>query len=161
MKLEEETMARRCPRPDPYEALGIRRDASSADIARAYRRRARELHPDSHPVRSDAADQFHAASAAYELLSDPVRRAAYDQRARPGSPASAAAAPGRSEAEPRTRPAGNADPAPGRFSPPPPTVWAGPVRIEPWPDQPRDAHDDVAVWIADVLQAWARRYRPW
>ncbi len=153
-------MARWCPRPDPYEALGIGRDASCADIARAYRRRARELHPDSHPVRSDAADQFHAASAAYELLSDPARRAAYDQRARPGSPAPAAA-PGRSEAGPQTRPTGNADPAPGRFSPSPATLWPGPVRIEPLADQPRDVHDDVAVWIADVLQAVARRYRPW
>jgi curved DNA-binding protein CbpA len=155
-------MAHRRPRPDPYEALGIGRDASGADVARAYRRRARELHPDSHPVRSDAADQFNAASAAYELLSDPARRAAYDQRARPGSPAAAAAAgPGRSEAGPQARPPGNAGPAPGRFGPPAATLWPGPVRIEPLADQPRDAHDDVAVWVADVLQALARRHRPW
>jgi curved DNA-binding protein CbpA len=160
-------MAHRCPRPDPYEALGIGRDASGADIARAYRRRARELHPDSHPVGSDSAEQFHAAAAAYELLSDPARRAAYDQRARPGSPAPAAAPGlGRREAGPQARPHGDADPAPARFSPPAATLWPGPVRIEPLPAQPRDVDDGVAVWIAGVLQlirqqALATRYRPW
>jgi curved DNA-binding protein CbpA len=155
-------MADRGPRPDPYEALGVRRDASGADISRAYRRRARELHPDSRPADSEAADQFRAAAAAYELLSDPARRAAYDHRAQHSMPAPG---PGRSVAGPQARPP---ELSYGRFSPPPgPAVRPGPVRIEPLWEQSQDEHDDdAAVWLAGVLQlirqqARARGYRPW
>ena len=69
---------RRSP-PDPYAVLGLSRDASSADISRAYRNLARVLHPDSHPADPDAADRLHAVVAAHELLADPARRAAHDR----------------------------------------------------------------------------------
>jgi len=65
--------------PDPYGVLGIGRQASPDEIARAYRRAARATHPDGGG--SDAgAERFQAVSDAFEVLRDPGRRAGYDQR---------------------------------------------------------------------------------
>jgi curved DNA-binding protein CbpA len=63
---------------DYYALLGVARGASAADLGRAYRRAARATHPDVHPDDAVAADRFHAVTIAYETLSDPRRRAAYD-----------------------------------------------------------------------------------
>jgi molecular chaperone DnaJ len=63
---------------DYYEVLGIARDASGADIKRAFRARARELHPDVSAA-PDADGQFREVAEAYEVLSDPDRRATYDR----------------------------------------------------------------------------------
>ena len=62
---------------DHYAALGVSRDASPDEIKRAYRRLARELHPDINP---DAVTQerFKEITAAYEVLSDPSKRQMYD-----------------------------------------------------------------------------------
>src|SRR3954452_8502278 len=62
---------------DYYEILGVPRDASSEDIRRAYRKLARQYHPD---VNKDpgAEDRFKEVSEAYEVLRDPERRAQYD-----------------------------------------------------------------------------------
>jgi len=62
---------------DPYETLGVSRDADAATIKKAYRRLARELHPDVNP---DPATQerFKDVSAAYEILADPEKRRMYD-----------------------------------------------------------------------------------
>ena len=71
---------------DPYTALGVTRGAATAEIKTAYRRRARSLHPDVNGGDPNAAEKFKELVAAYELLSDPVRRSAYDyQRDRPGA----------------------------------------------------------------------------
>lgn len=64
---------------DPYSVLGLGRDASASEISRAYRRAARETHPDSHPGDPSAPERFAAVSDAYETLRDPNRRAAYDR----------------------------------------------------------------------------------
>lgn len=63
---------------DHYEILGVRRDASADEIKRAYRQRARELHPDANPGDAESEARFKEAALAYEVLSDPQRRQQYD-----------------------------------------------------------------------------------
>jgi curved DNA-binding protein CbpA len=64
-------------RRDPYVVLGVARQASGEEIARAYRRAARASHPDGGGAGS--AERFQAVSDAYEVLRDPRRRAVYDR----------------------------------------------------------------------------------
>lgn len=63
---------------DYYKVLGVARDASQDDIKKAYRRLARKYHPDV-SKEADAEDRFKEVSEAYEVLSDPEKRATYDQ----------------------------------------------------------------------------------
>src|SRR5262245_25625490 len=71
-------MASTRPR-DPYEVLGVGRDADDAEIKKAFRRLARELHPDVNKHDPAAEDKFKEAAEAYEILSDTERRATYDR----------------------------------------------------------------------------------
>jgi molecular chaperone DnaJ len=64
---------------DPYEVLGVRRDASEQQIKKAFRALARELHPDVNAHDPDAEEKFKEAAEANEILSDPDRRATYDR----------------------------------------------------------------------------------
>jgi len=64
---------------DYYEVLGVSRDADDAAIKKAFRRLARELHPDVNRHDPSAEDKFKQAAEAYEVLSDPERRATYDR----------------------------------------------------------------------------------
>ena len=64
---------------DYYEVLGVARNASEADIKKAYRRLAMKLHPDRNPGDKTAEGKFKEVSEAYEMLSDTQKRAAYDQ----------------------------------------------------------------------------------
>src|SRR5712692_11011249 len=63
---------------DPYEILGLRRTASAEEIKRSYRRLAKKLHPDINPDKR-VEQQFREATQAYELLSDPAKRARFDR----------------------------------------------------------------------------------
>ncbi|MGB0747730.1 MAG: DnaJ C-terminal domain-containing protein [Magnetospiraceae bacterium] len=63
---------------DPYQILGLARSARDEEIKKAYRRLARETHPDTHGGDARAADRFKQATAAYELLSNPQKRKAFD-----------------------------------------------------------------------------------
>jgi DnaJ-class molecular chaperone len=64
---------------DPYTVLGVKRDASSEEIQRVYRRLAKRYHPDLNPGKAGAEERFKVISAAYELLSDPEKRVRYDR----------------------------------------------------------------------------------
>jgi molecular chaperone DnaJ len=64
---------------DPYEVLGVERDADEQQIKKAFRRLARELHPDVNAHDPDAEEKFKEAAEAYEILSDAERRATYDR----------------------------------------------------------------------------------
>ncbi len=63
---------------DYYGVLGVGRDASEAEVKKAFRRLARELHPDVNDHDPAAEEKFKAAAEAYEVLSDPERRRVYD-----------------------------------------------------------------------------------
>ena len=64
---------------DYYDVLGVRRDADQAEIKKAFRKLARECHPDVNPDDPDCEAQFKEAAEAYEVLSDADTRAAYDR----------------------------------------------------------------------------------
>ncbi|HVT76880.1 MAG TPA: molecular chaperone DnaJ [Acidimicrobiales bacterium] len=63
---------------DLYALLGVDKNATEADIKRAYRKLARELHPDANPDDTEAHERFKEVSMAYEVLSDPDKRQRYD-----------------------------------------------------------------------------------
>lgn len=62
-----------------YDVLGVKRDASADDIRKAYRKLAKQFHPDLNPGKPEAEARFKSISAAYDLLSDPEKRSRYDR----------------------------------------------------------------------------------
>jgi molecular chaperone DnaJ len=72
-------MARPATPRDPYDVLRVPRDADETQIKKAFRTLARELHPDVNTEDPDAEEKFKQAAEAYEILSDPDRRATYDR----------------------------------------------------------------------------------
>jgi curved DNA-binding protein CbpA len=137
---------------DPYQVLGLGRDATSAEVARAWRRLARAAHPDFRPGDPAAAAQFRALSDAYGLLSDTARRAAWDRE----HPAQPAHGPWPSLAL-RLRPADG----PMRAA----ALRAGPVHIQPFPQAEDGSHEGPATGPAVARLYWwllaDRRERPW
>ena len=149
------------PGPDLYQLLEVPRHASREEIALAWRRRARDEHPDARPADADAPGRFRALAEAYQVLGDPGRRAAYDRAlAREGQPAV------RVTVRRPSGPGGTGGMRPlVRVAGPP--LRAGPVRVEgPRPAPPSDSWDEEDVRLA-LLAELALRYlardrgRPW
>ena len=69
---------------DYYKVLGVAADASQKDITKAYRKLARELHPDKNPGNASAEERFKEVSAAYDVLGDESKRSEYDEVRRLG-----------------------------------------------------------------------------
>jgi curved DNA-binding protein CbpA len=152
------------PARDLYQLLGVARDASREEIALAWRRRARDEHPDARHGDDGAPARFRALAEAWSVLGDPGRRAAYDRGLDPGQP------PGRVRVTVRHSPAA---PGPGaaRSTAPPagvpgPPLVAGPVRVEGGPGPvPRaagwDEEDLRLALLADLVLRYRGRGRPW
>ena len=140
---------------DLYRRLELGPAASRDQIVRAYRRLAQGAHPDARPGDPGAAPRFRRLTEAYEVLADPVRRAAYD-RARQG-------AQGRPMAV-RTVPAWAPRPSPWLLGPVEggaPPLWAGPVHVDPGPAERRAGTpglvpDDLLTELLWVLERWLR-----
>ena len=64
---------------DYYEVLGVSKSASADEIKKAYRKKAIQYHPDKNPGDKEAEEKFKEAAEAYEVLSNPDKRARYDQ----------------------------------------------------------------------------------
>jgi molecular chaperone DnaJ len=71
---------------DPYQVLGVSKSASEDDIKKAFRQLAIETHPDKNPGDKEAEDKFKEINAAYEILSNPQKRAAHDNPPRGFNP---------------------------------------------------------------------------
>ena len=64
---------------DYYEVLGVSKDADEKEIKKAFRKKAMEFHPDRNPDNKEAEAKFKEVNEAYEHISDPQKRAAYDR----------------------------------------------------------------------------------
>lgn len=124
-----------------YELLGVKPDATPEEIKKAYRKRARAVHPDTNP---GAEDMFALINAAYEVLSDESSRAAYDRELKAQSSSGYSSAP----------------------PPPPPPPWAG--QQAEWGTETSwdedDAWDEENAWEVDddpsssATPPWEKEY---
>jgi curved DNA-binding protein CbpA len=119
---------------DLYGILGVRRDAPRQEIVRAYHRAAHAAHPDRQPGDPDAGTRFRVLTEAYDVLSDPDRRARYDTSSRTGQRASRlpSEAAVTARRQPGSQPPKPRKTLPLRMSPlASAPLQAGPVHIEP------------------------------
>jgi molecular chaperone DnaJ len=130
--------------PDLYRLLGVQPGASGQELALAWRRRARDEHPDARPSDADAPGRFRALAEAWRVLGDPARRAAYDRSLARGKP-TAFPLPGAASRVPvrHLRSRGGGQPQAGAAGLP---LRAGPV----WLERPRPA-PAAAGWVGEQI----------
>jgi curved DNA-binding protein CbpA len=150
------------PARDLYQLLGVARDASREEIALAWRRRARDEHPDARHGDTGAPARFRALAEAWQVLGDPGRRAAYDRGLDPGQPQGRVRVTVRRPPVPPAAAGGTAPPA-GVSGPP---LVAGPVRVEGGPGPVPWAggwdEDDVRLaLLAELVLRYRGRGRRW
>jgi len=162
------------PEPRPSESLylrlEVRPDASRREIVSAYRRLVHGAHPDARPGDPEAAQRFREITEAYDVLSDPLRRASYD-RSRPrqrlevsrpadvGGHSSAAASHQAQRSEPIVLGIDLPPVKPSAVS-----LWAGPVLVNPgtssMPTSFSDSLDghvaEMASLLSRILESWWR-----
>ena len=153
----------RKPARDLYQLLGVARDASREEIALAWRRRARDEHPDARHGDDGAPARFQAVAEAWQVLGDPARRAAYDRGLDPAQqPRRVRVTVRRPPAAPGPGAAGSTAPLAGPVVPP---LVAGPVRVEggpgPVPRAPDWDEEDLRLALLAELVRRYRRGRPW
>ena len=78
---------------DYYEILEVSRSASDGDLKKAFKKKAMKFHPDRNPDNPEAAAKFKEAAEAYDVLSDPQKKSAYDQFGHSGVEGMAGGAP--------------------------------------------------------------------
>ncbi len=141
--------------PTLYQLLGVPREASREEIALAWRRRAREEHPDARPADADAPGRFRAAAEAWRVLGDPARRAAYDRALGRPPQAAAGSPPAPGSRVPVRHVRGSAGGRPLTGTAPPP-LRAGPVRVEaPGPAASAPLSAEPAPPEPEPAPAWA------
>ncbi len=148
--------------PDHYQLLGVPRQASREEIAQAWRRRARDEHPDARPADTAAPSRFRALTEAWQVLGDPARRAAYD-RVLDREPQPAARVRITVRRTPGSGGPGSVTPGTGVSGPP---LRAGPVRVDGGPVQAVPAGDERDVQLAFLAHLALRllagdRDQPW
>lgn len=155
-----------------YRRLDVAPEASPEQIGRAHRRLAHSLHPDAHPQTPDAAVRFREITEAYEILSNPARRARYDRDRQPSTPDDVG--PPRPGANPRTTIPVTPKQTPGRpanqptfiglgpFETGSASLIAGPVYVVS-PSNPPGAAADRATRtdLAQLIDAILRAGRRW
>ncbi len=149
------------PAETMYLRLEVTPDASRQEIVGAYRRLVHGAHPDTHPGDPEAAQRFREITEAYDVLSDPLRRASYDRSRAGEGPDVTRSVEARerlsdtpSDHAQRSEPiALGIDFSPMRPSAVP--LWAGPVRVEPGPwsiqIDPWGSLDDPVADMASLL----------
>lgn len=158
-----------------YRVLDVAPEASQKSIVHAYRQQARASHPDARPEDPGAIARFRVLTNAYEVLSDPVRRADYDRERRSSGAAGPAHRSGgyRPGQEGRVRTGGPRigvrnspdvflDARPARPSGAP--LWAGPVHVEGlpsetatgfrWPQAPRELDGLPTLLLGFLTDRW-------
>lgn len=97
------------PPRDHYKVLGVPRAATGEDVRRAYRRLARQYHPDANPDDPATEERFKEVQQAYEILSDPNKRREYDARSRPSARQTSGASRQGAGSRPRQQTTGSVD----------------------------------------------------